>query len=510
VNLKSACFLLSLIYAGSAAAIGLGDISVRSYLGQPLHATVTLLGATAKTAADCFSLDASPGSIAPPLHAQFSIEKSGGLAVLHIRTPRSINDPIVQFVLAADCEGRLQRDYVVLLDPPVEVKTASVPVMPVTAASGEASGTATGKISSATGDEAPHAAVAPRTSRRATRANPAAPTIARPSAASRQPAPPARPTQPASAVAKPRLVISGKHGTEPDSAPPPHPDTDLPEQTLPSPDKQTVAELSDDNTALSRRIAHLEMQLAALRKRNAELDARRNAMLTRVVPPAPDKPAQWPLYLLAIGLLTGGGAFAVWLGRRHNRRVPDVTSWMQAASLPALAGATPTPEAEPQRLPEVAPPAIDESTQVSDDVVDQAEVYLAHGHDELAVHLLQEHLREAPTESPVPWFLLLDLLHRAGDTDGYAAARVECSRYFNVNLGSHPFSQDIETGKGLEAYPHLLEQLVQKWNTPEIDTFFNDLIYDHRGGTRIGFEPGAYRDILLLRSIAQDALPLAA
>ena len=46
--------------------------------------------------------------------------------------------------------------------------------------------------------------------------------------------------------------------------------------------------------------------------------------------------------------------------------------------------------------------------------------------------------------------------------------------------------------------------------TPGIDAFFNDLIYDHRGGTRIGFEPGAYRDILLLRTIAQDILPLAA
>ena len=39
---------------------------------------------------------------------------------------------------------------------------------------------------------------------------------------------------------------------------------------------------------------------------------------------------------------------------------------------------------------------------------------------------------------------------------------------------------------------------------------FDQLIYDHRGGTRMGFEPGAYREILLLRAIAQDALALAA
>jgi hypothetical protein len=155
-------------------------------------------------------------------------------------------------------------------------------------------------------------------------------------------------------------------------------------------------------------------------------------------------------------------------------------------------------------------PTLIESTEIKDDILDQAEVYMAHGHGDLAVHLLQEHLRESPTESPVPWLLLLDLLHREGDTEGYAAASAECRRHFNVNLTSHPVSQDSEQGQGLEAYPHLIEQLVTVWNSSDIDAFFNQLIYDHRGGTRMGFEPSAYRDILLLRAIAQDALPLAA
>ena len=164
----------------------------------------------------------------------------------------------------------------------------------------------------------------------------------------------------------------------------------------------------------------------------------------------------------------------------------------------------------PQRMPEIAPPPHSEGTEVKEDILDQAEVFMAHGHGDLAIHLLQEHLREAPAESPVPWLLLLDLLHRGEDLDGYAAASAECRRYFNINLTGHPISQDNETGKGLEAYPHLLEALVNVWNTPEITAFFHDLIYDDRGGTRVGFEPGAYRDILLLREIAQDVLPLAA
>ena len=43
------------------------------------------------------------------------------------------------------------------------------------------------------------------------------------------------------------------------------------------------------------------------------------------------------------------------------------------------------------------------------------------------------------------------------------------------------------------------------WNTPDIDAFINELIYDDRGGTRMGFEPGAYRDILLLRDISKQS-----
>ena len=162
----------------------------------------------------------------------------------------------------------------------------------------------------------------------------------------------------------------------------------------------------------------------------------------------------------------------------------------------------------PLRMQEIAAPPSDEGTELKEDVLDQAEVFMAHGHGELAIHLLQEHLRETPAESPVPWLLLLDLLHRAGDTAGYVEASTECRRYFNVNLDGRAFFSEGDNDKGLEAYPHLLEQMVTVWNTSEIKAFFDDLVFDHRGGTRIGFEPGAYRDILLLRSIAHDVAPL--
>jgi hypothetical protein len=271
-------------------------------------------------------------------------------------------------------------------------------------------------------------------------------------------------------------------------------------------------DLSDENTALSRKIAYLEAQLLALQQRNALLDRSRAATPVTVTPPPAKQSPQWPLYLLVAGLLAGAGALVAGLrrrvrGRSHSINVVDDT-WEHPEA--DTAHQFPDPDQEtiaplpPQRMQEMAASPSDVGTELKEDILDQAEVFMAHGHGELAIHLLQEHLRETPTESPVPWLLLLDLLHRAGDTAAYTAASTECRRYFNVNLDGRAFFSEGENGPGLEAYPHLLEQLVQVWNTPEIKPFFDDLVFDQRGGTRVGFEPDAYRDILLLRSIAHD------
>lgn len=505
MNLKPVFLLLGLCHAVSATALGLGEISVRSHLGQPLHATVTLLGASADTLAACFSLDASEDGIAPPPRAQLSIQQDGGQTLLHIRTTRSVNDPIAQFVLVSDCEARLRRDYVVLLDPPALVTPAISEAMPAAVTQPPA---------------APIAAPATRATRPKRKAKPAPVVASRPAVAStRQPA--AAPPRPRPQTdAMPRLVLSGKRSA-PRIADAPvalRLDTRLPDLARPRPASLTATELSDENTALARKLAHLEAQLAALQQRHAELEARRTMAPAAIAPPPPKPSAQWPLYLLATGLLSGGIALIAWLPRRRRATRVDLRGdapWTpRDATMMTLSDITAGPRAEPppapERMPEIAQPPRNEDTEVKEDILDQAEVFMAHGHGDLAVHLLQEHLREAPTESPVPWLLLLDLLHRAGNIEGYAAASAECRRYFNVNLTGHPISQDNEIGQGLEAYPHLLEELVNVWNTPDINAFFHDLIYDDRGGTRLGFEPGAYRDILMLREIAREALPLAA
>jgi hypothetical protein len=290
---------------------------------------------------------------------------------------------------------------------------------------------------------------------------------------------------------------------------------------LPPQQGRTTTELSDEATALAHHLDNLEIQLAALKKRNAELDA-----LLKARPPAPaeainpDQPNRLPLYLLGLNLLTGGAVLALWLRRRRASRAREADSQQWALTKPSDDDLSQTSAAETPRptLPAVSKmlmPAAPkflytEGTEVKEGIIDQAEVFVAHGHAEFAIHLMQEHLRDAPAESPVPWMLLLDLLQRNGNETDYNAARSECQRHFNIQVPQLNALQPA-SGKGLEAYPHVLVQLEAVWRTAELDAFIRDLIYDHRGGTRLGFEPAAYRDILMLRAIAQEtALPIAA
>jgi len=280
-------------------------------------------------------------------------------------------------------------------------------------------------------------------------------------------------------------------------------------------------ELSDDATAVAHHLDNLELRLAALKKRNAELD-----VLLRAPPPAPaatrnpDQHDRLSLYLLGLSLFTGGAALALWLKRRQAPRAQEADSQHWPVTTPSddEPSQTPTTATPHPTRPAIGntpiPPApklqYPEGTELKEGVIDQAEVFVAHGHADFAIHLMQEHLRDAPTESPVPWLLLLDLLQRSGNETEYNAARSECQRHFNIQIPQLAALQ-AASGKGLEAYPHVLVRLEAVWRTAERDAFFHDLIYDHRGGTRLGFEPLAYRDILMLRAIAQEtALPIAA
>jgi pilus assembly protein FimV len=177
---------------------------------------------------------------------------------------------------------------------------------------------------------------------------------------------------------------------------------------------------------------------------------------------------------------------------------------------PVAKPSAPEKVVEPAAQPALVPPARtikwkqEDGVEVDDSVVDEVEVFMAHGHAELAISLLQEHVRATPDESPIPWMLLLDLLKRNKMAREYTEAGKSCKQYFNIRVPELNEDEPGPSAAGLEAYPHILSELTRLWKSPECQAYLDDLIFDRRGGTRVGFDPPTFREIMLLRTIQMD------
>ena len=118
-----------------ALAMGLGNIDVRSGLGQPLSAQIELYDAPQRLDAGCFRLLQSQNDLPfAPLKAAIKLQQNqNGHAQLEISTYQTLNEPIILLNLVDECEQQISREYTLLLDPPlIEKATSALP--PITAA----------------------------------------------------------------------------------------------------------------------------------------------------------------------------------------------------------------------------------------------------------------------------------------------------------------------------------------------------------------------------------------
>lgn len=114
--------LLELLGQGNAMALGLGQISVHSRLGERLRAEVELVEGDSgeRISADCFRLSTSPDpySTIPVLQrAHISLVRQSGKRRLLISSEQPVNDPLLQISLRAGCNAEVVRDYMLIIDP---------------------------------------------------------------------------------------------------------------------------------------------------------------------------------------------------------------------------------------------------------------------------------------------------------------------------------------------------------------------------------------------------------
>jgi len=121
--LRRGLALAMLLLSQQALAVGLGEIEVRSALGQVLDARIPLAIEPGKPVdASCFSLmrGARDRACADAGAGALTLERASGVAVLRIRSPVTISEPALALRVRAACPGRPDQDerqYTVLLDP---------------------------------------------------------------------------------------------------------------------------------------------------------------------------------------------------------------------------------------------------------------------------------------------------------------------------------------------------------------------------------------------------------
>ena len=584
----AALAILTLSAQGNALALGLGDINIKSHLGQPLRASIKVQGVSGLKNLDCFRLGADSGNINQINQANLKLNNvRGDDAILTITTSEAILEPIASLTIVAECDSTLSRDYVLLIDPALTAETADAENEgndnkgdENTVTTDENNNSAAAKVVVALPQsiKVGAAVTSKKSSAKKKRANKqnnnvvltanyganntdAANVEGNISAA---PQSLQKPTLAKSSLPKQgqaRLSVSGLEslkvnpdaiGTPENSAGQSSNGSTLGRPSL-SIDRQlhftaeTAAQalaadvaMQDEATVLSNRLAHLENQISTLQQRNDVLEAEKKLKApeaienTTLAASLANAALTWWPYLFGASLLAAGYFAAdFWRRRRQTIQLENAEEvWdildsnsnnslyfkeydlgddlfglqtnqanVETASKPKLK----TDDFEATQVVNV-PIQLEDNTEHN--ILDHADVFLSHGRTSLAIQLLQNHLLDFPKQSVTIWLFLLDLLAKENLPAVYEQTALECKEHFNIRVAD--FSNDEASLKqSFEDFPRLTAGLEQVWGTTAALSYLDDLIYNSRLETRVGFDKNVLEELILLRSIAQEALKSA-
>jgi pilus assembly protein FimV len=126
-SLKLSMLLALALGSTQAAALDLGQVQVKSALGQPLLAEIPLTPDSPAELRNLSARLASPEDFAraglsgtrPDIPLQFTIADVGGRKVIRITSAVAVNDPYLDLLVEVDnANGRSLREFPILLDPP--------------------------------------------------------------------------------------------------------------------------------------------------------------------------------------------------------------------------------------------------------------------------------------------------------------------------------------------------------------------------------------------------------
>jgi len=541
----TALTMLAIGTQNQALALGLGNIEVKSHLGQPLRASIRIQGAAELKNEACFRVINDNSAENQLANVDFKLSKAvDDVAILTVTTSQVINEPIVNLSVIAECDASMRRDYVLLLDPLLTAEAENPATEPVVNTVDKASAKANGTATTAAHQQTINVPVtsSKKTSGKKQQSNnkynknivlTAGYQVEKPSetiAADAENNVPKENT--------PRLSISGGDASNinlnsaqlrldrelhftPDTAP----------QAL-----AAEVEIQDEITVMSNRLAHLKQQIDTLAQANLKLKSE-NQLKTQQLNEANalNNKLDFIGYILGGGLLMAGVNIAdKWRRRRQIQQLENAQlAWVNNSKATTNFGSleefdTNDDFFELETRQELKNTA-DKSAEIADaseatkdsevsftveefnadhNVLDHADVFLSHGRSSLAIQLLQNHLLDFPKQSVTIWMYLLDLLAKENLQALYEQTALECKEHFNIKIADFSRSED-ESNSTLESYPRITSGLQQFWGKPAALTYLDDLIYNSRLEVRVGFHKNVIEELLLLRSVAQEELRTA-
>jgi hypothetical protein len=534
----TALTILAMGAQNQALALGLGNIDVNSHLGQPLRASIKVQGASELKDSTCFKVINDSSAENQLNSANFKLSNVvDDVAILTITTKQIINEPITNLSVLAECDANMRRDYVLLLDPPLTTEAENTFVEEATMV--EEIAAVESPIASKTQPQSvktPSASTKKSSAKKQKLSKKSNANIVLTAGYDVE-----KPAETANDSSKnkveketqPRLSISSGDASNIDlNSPKLRLDTQL--HFTPETAPQALAsetDVQDEATVMSHRLAHLEKQLNSLAQANLTLKTE-NQLKTQQLAEAENSKMDWLGYILGGGLLLSSISIAdKWLRRRQIQQLQDAQlAWANNSEATNNLDDFETNdnffEAQPaansaQQLNQIVDNANDSAAPVVEmtpfsveefndehNVLDHADVFLSHGRTSLAIQLLQNHLLDHPKQSVTIWLFLLDLIAKENMQAAYEQTALECKEHFNIRIAA--FSNDeASEKKTFEDFPRLYNALQEIWGTPAAIVFLDDLIYNSRLETRIGFEKTVLEELLLLKNIAHDAMNTA-
>ena len=558
---------LALFGASSALGLGLGELKLRSFLGQSLQAQLELVGAESEFFnASCIRVRVVSFDGVFLASANVVLERVGNKRQLLLSTRQHINEPAVNLIVDMNCDMQLHREFSVLLDPPDLSASAHLHLEDVAVASGASSPNSATKphLSDAQSDS-----LSARPAPRKRSVMPALTVALDPESTT---VPPKKSKRTKNVAARDVLRLSdeielpkmdqGLRMSDVLSTPSGQ-DLLVNMQELRAAQARMAAILRDEVDVKAAPVADsreaTEMGEIRQLKKEAEQLKKQNQIDKASLQNLQSK-STFDYWLLALSLVAIVAILVIVFLLLYIRRNFGITkpSWWeddeeeiethsparieevidqlqakyeintggnesrevakaesgasasgQASSLSSVSDSgvqrTPTLEETNSSIFNFYSPRTS-SVKVEEisDVTQEAEFWISMNDPQRAIEILAAQERVEHPDSPVPWLFLLDLYRTVEDREKYEDLRQRFISFFNANIPEYEADLSAMTYRHLDDFHHILEKICELWGGAGALPYLEGLLIDDRNGARSGFDLPVYRDLLMLIGIARE------